>query len=214
MGIYGVDLVFIFRVYECICDYGNSFYINSSFVGVIMPQLENKKHELFCLEYLSNGLNATQAYKDVYKNKCTENVAWASASRILSNVKVHQRIQELYSDKAEKIEVTVEWVLEQMKLIASSNASDAFRDDGSLLPLKEMPLGLQLCVASFEMVEYFEGKGEDREQVGWLKKIKFWNKDKNLENLGRTLAMFVDRQQHEMPQSVEEFLRKQNEEKS
>jgi len=43
------------------------------------------KHKAFCDEYLSNGLNATQAYKSVYKTN--DKVSEASASRLLLNVK-------------------------------------------------------------------------------------------------------------------------------
>ena len=50
------------------------------------------KHKLFCDEYLANGLNATQAYKSVYKTN--DKIAGASGPRLLENVRVKEYLKE------------------------------------------------------------------------------------------------------------------------
>ena len=55
--------------------------------------------EAFCLEYAASG-NATDAYKKAgYKAK-NDNVAAAAAARLLRNVKVQARLQELAKEVA------------------------------------------------------------------------------------------------------------------
>lgn len=68
-----------------------------------MPPLENVKQEAFCLHYAKTG-NATESYtKAGYKAK-NDNVAAVSAARLLRNVKVMERLQELADEvRSEKI---------------------------------------------------------------------------------------------------------------
>lgn len=67
------------------------------------------KQDKFVAEYLSNGRNATAAYRVAYN---CENMAdatiWAHASRLLKHDKVKARIAEANSIAAENQDVTVE----------------------------------------------------------------------------------------------------------
>lgn len=64
--------------------------------------MKNAKHKLFADTYLANGMNATQAYKEVYK--CKDDVAPAAASRLLTNVKVAEYIKEAQETKGEELQ--------------------------------------------------------------------------------------------------------------
>ena len=77
------------------------------------------KHKAFCDEYLSNGLNATQAYKSVYKT--TDKVAEASSSRLLLNVKVKDYLQEEGQKTAERLQITKEELLNDLVDIKNNN---------------------------------------------------------------------------------------------
>lgn len=71
------------------------------------------KQELFALEYIKD-LNATRAYKEVYKNCKKDDAAYACASRLLSNAKVKKFIdEELEKMKSTKI-ADAEEVLEYL----------------------------------------------------------------------------------------------------
>ncbi|MGL5766030.1 MAG: terminase small subunit [Sarcina sp.] len=52
------------------------------------------KQQAFAEEYLKD-LNATRAYKEVYKNIKNDSVAWVNGSRLLSNAKVKCYIDEV-----------------------------------------------------------------------------------------------------------------------
>ena len=63
----------------------------------------NVKQEAFCLHYAKTG-NATESYKIAGYSAKTEGALYASANRLLKNVKVAARLKELADEmKSEKI---------------------------------------------------------------------------------------------------------------
>lgn len=75
------------------------------------------KQELFIREYLID-LNATQAYKRAgYKVK-NDAVAGVMGHRLLKNDKIMRAVEEENNKRKEKLELSAEWVLENLKNIA------------------------------------------------------------------------------------------------
>jgi phage terminase small subunit len=68
---------------------------------------------------LANGLNATQAYKSVYK--VSDKVAGASAPRLLDNVRVKEYLQEQGEKTAERLQITKEGLLQDLIQIKENN---------------------------------------------------------------------------------------------
>ena len=106
------------------------------------------KHKLFCDEYLSNGMNATQAYKSVYK--VSDKIAGASGGRLLENVKIKAFLQEEGQKTADKLEITREFLIkEYLELIDSAKNDENFIDRGnwnkSLAQLAKL-LGLDAAI--------------------------------------------------------------------
>lgn len=77
------------------------------------------KHKAFCDEYLANGMNATQAYKSVYK--VTDKVAGASAPRLLENARIKEYLQEERQKIAKQLNITKEEILLDLKEIVDRN---------------------------------------------------------------------------------------------
>lgn len=77
------------------------------------------KHQSFCDEYLANGMNATQAYKSVYK--VNDKIAGASGVRLLENVKIKEYIQEQQEKTAERLQITKEGLLQDLMQIKENN---------------------------------------------------------------------------------------------
>jgi len=74
------------------------------------------KQEMFVKEYLID-LNATQAYLRA-GYKCNENAARASASQLLANPNIARAIKEENDKRKEKLDLSAEWVLENLKNVA------------------------------------------------------------------------------------------------
>lgn len=75
-----------------------------------MTKLKNPQHEIFCLEYLKD-FNASRAYRDA---GYSENGARQSAFRLLTHADVQARLTGLIKRRAEKVQVSAEWVLEKL----------------------------------------------------------------------------------------------------
>ena len=71
------------------------------------------KQQSFCQEFLKH-FNGTKSYQLIY-SVVKENVAAASASRLLRNVKIQAFLTVLTAKQAEKAEITVEWVIQELK---------------------------------------------------------------------------------------------------
>lgn len=66
-------------------------------------------------------------------------------------------------------------------------------DRMELKPVSEWPAIWRQFLSGFDLAEMFEGRGDDRALVGILKKIRWPDKVKNLELIGRHLGMFKKR---------------------
>lgn len=141
------------------------------------------KQELFAREYLKD-LNATQA---AIRAGYSAKTAQEQASRLLSNVMVQARIAELKSDRNEQIGIDAAYVLRRLVEIDQMDVLDIVRDDLSLKPVTEWPPVWRRYISGFDVAEMFEYGGEDggKELAGILKKIKWPDKVKNLELLGK-----------------------------
>jgi phage terminase small subunit len=64
----------------------------------------------------------------------------------------------------------------------------AFDDTGALKSPNNWPDDLAAVVASVETDELFEGSGEDRNQIGYTKKLKVWEKVKAIEALSKLMG--------------------------
>jgi hypothetical protein len=95
----------------------------------------------------------------------------------------------------------VERVLFELRSIAFVDLRQAFDELGRLKPLSELPQPVAAALAGMETYEVFE-KDSDGAKVlaGQTRKVKFSDKLKAMELLGKQLKMFVDR--HEVTQQL------------
>jgi phage terminase small subunit len=143
----------------------------------------------FCQEYIID-LNGTQA---AIRAGYSEDSARAIASENLTKPDIEAKIQELKDLRSLRTEITADKVLTETYLLAASDIGEAFNEDGSLKPIKEIPSHIRKAISSVEVDELFEGHGADKEQVGYTRKIKLWDKVKTLELLGKHLKVFSDK---------------------
>lgn len=150
------------------------------------------KQKIFVDEYLVD-LNATRAYKVAYSQVKNDEVAAAAAARLLRNVKVESYIQQRMKDREKRTEITQDRVLKEYAKLGFFDPRKLFNDDGSPKGIHELDDDTAAVLAGLEVMEIYEGKGEDREFVGYLKKYKLADKKGALDSIARHLGMFNDR---------------------
>lgn len=99
-------------------------------------------------------------------------------------------------------ERTKSQLLSMLRDLAFCNITDAYNPDGSIKPFSEWSDSAKRAAAEIKVDELFDGKGAERQQVGYTKKIKFVDKIKSIELLMKYHAMLVDRSVMENSVSV------------
>ena len=150
------------------------------------------KQKIFADEYLID-LNATRAYKMAYPNVTKEETAAAAGARLLRNVKVEEYIQERMKDREKRTEITQDMVLKELAKVGFFDIRRLFDDSGKPLDITGLDNETAACIVGLEVMDIYEGTGDDKEFVGYIKKYKLSNKLKALEMIGRHLGMFKDK---------------------
>lgn len=152
------------------------------------------KQELFCQEYLID-LNATQA---AIRAGYSEKTAQQTGSENLSKPVIQARISELKSTRCEKLAVDAAYVLQRHIEIDRMDMADILTDEGYMKPIREWPKVWRQYLSGMDIAELWEGRGDEKEQVGVLKKIKWPDKVKNLELLGKHVDVQAYKEKIEM----------------
>lgn len=145
----------------------------------------NERQKRFCYEYLKD-LNGTQS---AIRAGYSEKTANEQASRLLANVNIQTLISELSAERQKETRIDAEYVLKRLVEIDQLDLLDIMHEDLSLKPLSEWPLSWRRTVSTVDVQELFEGSGDEREMIGFIKKIKGIDKVKNLELLGKHIAV-------------------------
>ena len=139
----------------------------------------NAKQEAFCREYIID-LNATQA---AIRAGYSERTAQEQSSRLLSNVIVSDRVAELMRDRSSRVRIDADYVLNRLAEIDQMDVADILAEDGSLKPIKDWPKVWRTTLSGLDVMTVFNSEEATTESV--LKKIKWPDKVKNLELLGK-----------------------------
>ena len=150
------------------------------------------KQKLFVHEYLVD-LNATQA---AIRAGYSEETSGSIGHENLKKPEIRDAIQLKMDERSRSVEITAEMVLETIYKIANVDIGDAYDEKGNLLPIKDIPEDVRKCISSIKVFEEFVGFGKDRIHTGDVREVRFWDKTKSLELLGRHLKLFTDKVQH------------------
>ncbi len=145
--------------------------------------------ERFVEEYLLD-LNATQAAIRAGYSAKTAN---EQGSRLLANANVRDAIDAAKKARSERTEITADLILKELLMIARVDLAQAYDESGRLKNIHDIPEDVRRAIAGIEVDELFEGHGEDREKIGDTRKVKFWDKPRALELLGKHLKLFTDK---------------------
>mgnify|MGYP001074189790 CR=1 FL=1 len=166
-----------------------------------------KKQEGFATDYSLHG-DASKAYRDNYEcKKASAKSVNELASRLLKNTKVATRVEELELEVAkiakEKFSVDAEYILKRHIEIDQMDFADILTDDGGLKPPHEWPRIWRTYLSGFDLAEIYDGYGDERQIAGLMKKIKWPDKVKNLEMMGKHKAIKAYIESKEVSGSVD-----------
>ncbi|EDQ1693289.1 terminase small subunit [Salmonella enterica] len=138
--------------------------------------------EAYAQEYTKCPENQTQA---AINAGFSPNTAAVKASVMMRDERIQKRIAELMEERNKRLRVSADYVLLRLVEIDQMDVIDILNDDMSINPVSEWPKVWRQYLTGFELADMFEGRGDEKELVGILKKIKWPDKVKNLELIGK-----------------------------
>lgn len=148
------------------------------------------KQQRFVEEYLID-LNATQA---AIRAGYSEKTAKSIGQENLTKLDIARAIQEAQNKRTEQTQIDSTYVLKRLVEIDQMDVLDIMDDDGNVKPLRDWPKIWRQYISNIETISVDDGEG-------WLKKIKWPDKVKNLELLGKHVSVgaFKDKIEHTGP---------------
>lgn len=147
-----------------------------------------QQQRLFVSAYLVER-NATKAATTAGYSEAT---AQQQGSRLLSNVVIKTAIDAAESEIIEKVRVetgiTLERTLREIAKGAFFDPRKFFHPDGSPVDITELDDETAAALAGMEVIEQFEGVGENRKFIGYLKKYKVSDRKGYLDMLMKHLG--------------------------
>lgn len=173
-----------------------------SLVGGDNPLLEKltDRQRRFCDEYLLD-LNQTSAYvRAGYSPKEAD----ANAARLMGNESIRTYIDQQLALQSRRTGVTAARVVRELARLSFASPAQVVMEDGSISPdASEDDLA---AIQSIKVKTTHSKSGVTVE-----KEVRFHDKNKSLELLGRHLAMFVDKKQIDIHQEVSDMSREEME---
>ncbi|WP_247522984.1 terminase small subunit [Bradyrhizobium sp. 145] len=144
------------------------------------------KQARFVQEYLLD-LNATQA---AIRAGYSQRTAQEQGSQLLSHPGVVAAIDAAKLKRSERTEVDADWMLRRLVEEAEADLADLYDARGDLKPIELWPeIWRQGLVAGVEIDALYEGAGDDRRQIGHVKKIKLSDRLRRLELIGKHIRV-------------------------
>lgn len=152
-----------------------------------MPKL-NARQQLFVEEYLID-LNATQAALRAHYSRKT--AAFIGAEN-LRKPQIQSAISAAMAARSERIHITQDDVLRELKILDFSDITDFDIDDrGNVALMPAAPKLAMRAVSSLRKKITHTDQG-----ITYETEIKLWNKPAALKMSGQHLGMFIERHEH------------------
>lgn len=141
------------------------------------------KQELFAREYLVD-LNAAAAYRRAGYQAKNDHTAATAAHKLLTNADIQAAIQAARAAQNNRLELSADRVLLEVKRIAFSDPRRFYNADGALKAIAALGDDEAAALASVETFEEYTTIAGESVLVGHVRKVKRWDK---LAALGRLM---------------------------
>lgn len=149
--------------------------------------------EAYCQSYIKTPENQSQAAIDA---GFSPNTAAVKASNMMRDERIKKRIAELMEERNKRMRVSADYVLMRLVEIDQMDVLDILNDDGGMKPIAEWPKVWRTSLSAMDIatikttqasLQKENGEAdlsvEDVEHI--LKKVKWPDKVKNLELIGK-----------------------------
>lgn len=137
--------------------------------------------EAYAQEYTKCPENQTQA---AINAGFSPNTAAVKASGMMRDERIQKRIAELMEERNKRLRVSADYVLLRLVEIDQMDVIDILNDDGTLKPIREWPKIWRTTLSGFDLSSTIMNMDETSIET-ILKKIKWPDKVKNLELIGK-----------------------------
>ncbi|PHS70682.1 MAG: terminase small subunit [Methylophaga sp.] len=171
------------------------------------------KEELF-IQYMADNPRDpdSDAYKSAYNcENMSDKAVYVEANKLKNNPKIALKIQQLRNESAERTKIDSDYIRIRHAEIDQMDVLDIMNDDmTALLPLNEWPKVWRISISGIDISELFEYTDGKKELSGFLKKIKWPDKTKNLELLGKHVDVqaYKERVDHHVSSTLADRLEK------
>lgn len=150
----------------------------------------HQRRTRFIKEYLIDQ-NATRA---AIAAGYSEKTAYSQGNRLLKNAEIKAEIAKFLTKTCDKLEISVEKVLEGLARLAFFDPRKFYNEDGTLKRVTELDEATAYALQGMDIEKLYEhfGKGAAKD-VGTISKIKMADRGINLERLGRYFKLFTDK---------------------
>ncbi|EDS9082554.1 terminase small subunit [Salmonella enterica] len=150
--------------------------------------------EAYAQEYTKCPENQTQA---AINAGFSPNTAAVKASVMMRDERIQKRIAELMEERNKRLRVSADYVLLRLVEIDQMDVLDILNDDGTLKPIREWPKIWRTTLSGFDLSSTIMNMNEDSIET-ILKKIKWPDKVKNLELIGKHVDVNAFRERLEI----------------
>ncbi|HCO4509996.1 TPA: terminase small subunit [Escherichia coli] len=150
--------------------------------------------EAYAQEYTKCPENQTQA---AINAGFSPNTAAVKASVMMRDERIQKRIAELMEERNKRLRVSADYVLLRLVEIDQMDVLDILNDDGTLKPIREWPKIWRTTLSGFDLSSTIMNMNEDSIETN-LKKIKWPDKVKNLELIGKHVDVNAFRERLEI----------------
>lgn len=163
--------------------------------GKLNPQME-----MFAQEMLKDPRNQRQAAINAGYSVKT---ATQKAAGLMNLSKVVARIEELMEARNKRLRVSADYVLLRLVEIDQMDVLDILEDDGGLKPISQWPKIWRTTLSGLDINRIrMAGKNEEDDIESTLQKIKWPDKVKNIELIGKHVDVMAFKERIEVSGTV------------
>ena len=139
--------------------------------------------EAYCQSYIKTPENQTQA---AINAGFSPNTAAVKASVMMRDERIQKRIAELMEERNKRMRVSADYVLLRLVEIDQMDVIDILNDEGGLKPISQWPKVWRTSISAVDINRIRMAMKDDEEDIeSTLQKIKWPDKVKNLELIGK-----------------------------